>query len=291
MEQGTKEWHDWRNTGIGSSDASVIMGTSPWSTPRQLAETKKGLRERPEKNFAMQRGLDLEHEARLAYEKKMDEIMQAECIVHKKHKWMKASLDGINISRDIILEIKCPGKADHQKAVNGEIPEKYYAQVQHQLMTAEIKVAHYWSYYKPKGEEGEGALVIVDQDPEYQADLFDRELEFYEKYIKGDELPDPIDKDIVMRDDDLWKALTDQYKEAKDALDEISAVEKELKKRLYELAGENTAQGNGIRITRYFKKGRVNYDKIPELKDIDLEQYRGKGKIEQKLNILKDDQK
>ena len=285
MEQGSKEWHEWRDTGIGSSDACVIMGTSPWSTPRKIAEIKRGIRERDKANFAMKRGLDLEHEARLAYEKHTGEVMQPDCIVNKKHKWMKASVDGINISRDLILEIKVPGKEDHLKAVEGIIPEKYYPQVQHQMMVADVPIVHYWSYYK-----SQGALVMVVKDQEYQDELFEKEKEFYEKYIKGDALPDLTDKDIVKRDDEAWINLVDEYLKVKYDLEPLIEKEKELKKQLYDLAGDNSAEGNGIRVSRFFKKGNVDYKKVPELEGVDLEQYRKTGKVQYSLNMIKDNE-
>ena len=42
MEQKSEEWLDWRKKGIGSSDAPIIMGVSPWKTPFELWEEKTG---------------------------------------------------------------------------------------------------------------------------------------------------------------------------------------------------------------------------------------------------------
>lgn len=50
--------------------------------------------------------------------------------------------------------------------------------------------------------------------------------------------------------------------------------EKECRQEMINLAGSNSAYGCGVRLTKYNKKGRVAYEKIPELEGIDLEKYR-----------------
>ena len=48
MEQEGFEWHKWRMGGIGSSDAPVVMGVSPYKTIEQLYLEKTGQGEEPE---------------------------------------------------------------------------------------------------------------------------------------------------------------------------------------------------------------------------------------------------
>jgi hypothetical protein len=52
--------------------------------------------------------------------------------------------------------------------------------------------------------------------------------------------------------------------------------ELECRQGLIDLAGDDNAYGSGVQLTRYLKKGRIAYEKIPELKMIDLESYRSK---------------
>ena len=42
LRQNTPEWHRWRRQGIGASDAPVIMGETPFKTPRTLWSIKTG---------------------------------------------------------------------------------------------------------------------------------------------------------------------------------------------------------------------------------------------------------
>ena len=64
LEQNTEEGFEFRKTKIGSSDAPIIMGESPWKTPQQLWEEKMGLKESSYENAAIQRGKQLEAQAR-----------------------------------------------------------------------------------------------------------------------------------------------------------------------------------------------------------------------------------
>ena len=40
IQQGTKEWLEWRSQGIGASDAPAIMGENPWKRPETLLQEK-----------------------------------------------------------------------------------------------------------------------------------------------------------------------------------------------------------------------------------------------------------
>ena len=40
-------------------------------------------------------------------------------------------------------------------------------------------------------------------------------------------------------------------------------------------------------MTRFFKQGNVEYKKIPELKVVDLDRYRGKGREEVRVTVAK----
>src|SRR5690606_5098444 len=118
-------------------------------------------------NWATQRGTDLEPKARALYELEHELDMYATLVEHDTYPFLRASLDGFNEQARTVLEIKCPGKEDHEKAVKGEVPEKYFPQLQHQLLVANAVEAHYWSY----DGNGSTALVTVKPNKEYQAKL------------------------------------------------------------------------------------------------------------------------
>jgi hypothetical protein len=87
-------------------------------------------------------------------------------------------------SGDLIVEIKCPGWPDHQTAVRGRIPDKYYSQLQHLLAVSEAEICHYWSF-----REGRGVMVEVEPDQSYITRLMERESQFW-KSVKDNVAPD-----------------------------------------------------------------------------------------------------
>ena len=113
LQQGSSEWHALRSRMIRASDAASIMGIG-FLTPLQLWEQKMGFSQQ-EENWAMFRGKEMEPEARAAYESHTGEIMFPSVEISMQHPWAMASLDGINLERTKIVEIKCPGREDHAK--------------------------------------------------------------------------------------------------------------------------------------------------------------------------------
>ena len=83
-----------------------MLGVSPWQTPYQLWQLKLGLIEQ-EVTPAMRHGSDMESAARAAYEKQTGRVMQPLVVVDGEY---SASLDGMTLAGDRIVEIKCPVK-------------------------------------------------------------------------------------------------------------------------------------------------------------------------------------
>src|SRR6185295_476253 len=131
---------------IGSSDASAIMGVSPWDTPLTLWETKVGLRPAKDLSFAMARGIELEQEARNYISEKTGIEFHPTRIFSQEYPWMMANLDGISVCEQYSVEIKCPGAADHACAIAGVVPEKYLPQLIHQMIVTGHKIMYYLSY-------------------------------------------------------------------------------------------------------------------------------------------------
>ncbi len=53
------------------------------------------------------------------------------------------------------------------------------------------------------------------------------------------------------------------------------------------LAGHTSEQGHGVTVTQYVKAGAVDYKKVPELKGVDLEGYRGAARSEVRVTLSK----
>lgn len=272
--QGSDVWLEWRNHGIGGSDAPVIMGVSPWMTAYELWEIKTGKREQKVSNWAMKRGTDMEPIARQAYEEKTGHIMEPVCLTHPQLEWMRASLDGITLEGDLALEIKCPGRDDHATTKAGKVPDKYVPQVQHILAVSGAKSLHYWSF---DGEEG--VLVEVLPDDLYINCLIEEEQRFWE-CICTDTPPKG-----APRNDDAWVKAAKYYRDLKREHEALEALLESAKQSLIDLGG---GYGAGVSCQKVTTKGSIDYKSIPALKGLDLEPYRKKSRADWRITLEKD---
>ena len=277
MEQQTVDWHKWRSEGIGASDAPVIMEVSPWATPHELWQEKTGRLIKNRTTWATQRGNDMEPRARAKLELMLDIEFPATLAEHPSYTFIRASLDGWNQEKKIVLEIKCPGAEDHAKAEHGEIPAKYFPQLQQQLFVTGANKLFYYSYSENVHKIGNGFLVEVFPDKEYQKKLFDKLCKFW-KCVTDDIEPDLIERDYkLIRNADLlsdlisWKETSDNLKVLEKRLETMKA-----KILSHEKVKDSRVRCGNFKIGFTSRKGNVDYKKIPELKEIDLEQYRGK---------------
>lgn len=269
IQQNTPEWEEMRKGKIGASDAPIIMNVSPWKTPMQLWEEKSGFVPQGTQTFFMKRGHHLEQKAREKLEEMTGVLFQSVVRVHPEFEWMIASLDALSLDNAILAEIKCPGKEDHKKAMEGEVPEKYFPQLQHQMEVCGVDKAIYFSF---DGENG--VIVEVKKDEKYVADMLKKEKNFYE-CMKSLKPPSLTDKDHQLINSFEWESTAKQWTETNRAIKELQEKEKELRDNLIGLSQHHSSKGGGITLTKVVRKGNVKYSDIPELKNVCLDQYRG----------------
>lgn len=274
---GSKEWLEYRRMKIGASDAPVILNKSPWSSPFMLWE-QKVLGKEKEMNAAMKRGVEMEEAARQCFEKKMGTEVFARCAEHDSISWMMASLDGIDMDQKICVEIKCAGKEDHGKALQGKVPEKYYPQLQHQLEVTGLDGMYYFSF-----NGNDGTIVEVAKDRHFIDAMVQEEKAFYKCMMELDP-PQLTERDLIsLEKDERWTETALKWKETNKKLKELEEQENLLRSQLINIAGDRNVFGANVRLTRSITKGTVEYAKIPELSCIDLNQYRKKSSIRWRL--------
>ena len=180
LPQGSENWHAFRKGKIGCSLAPVVAKVG-FETPleywkRKLFSEDSRESKGQKQTFIMKRGLDLEPLARQIVGKKLNLVFKPVVIQSVEARWRFASVDGYAISSDnkaIFLEIKCPGEEDHLTALKGQIPKKYYPQLQHIMDVGEVDSMYYYSF-----DGKEGCLIEVEKDPIYCASLKEQELQF-----------------------------------------------------------------------------------------------------------------
>src|SRR5215472_11217794 len=210
LHQNTPAWHRWRMDGIGASDAPVIMGETPFKTPRALWSIKTGRMPEDPAGPAARRGHELEQYARRVYERQTGIQMEPLCLVHEELEWMRASLDGLSFDGSTLLEIKCPlSVRDRASAKQGRLPSQYYAQLQHQLEVSEAQLAHYWSFHGTNG-----ILIEIRPDREYAKRLVEAEAAFW-KLVKENRWPDVTGEELDLNADPQWRDTALLYREVR----------------------------------------------------------------------------
>lgn len=268
--QGSKEWLAWRKTKLTASTAPIIMGDSPWSTKFQLWEEMLNLREPRQTNDAMERGNRLEPVVRSKLELKLVCKFKAACFEHPDIKYLACSLDGISDDGKYIIEIKCPGIADHSIAREGQIPLKYKAQLALTLEVMGFDSIFYASYYEKLDEL---ILIEVKRDRAYIQKLLD-EMDAFWNCLQNFSPPELTERDFAQNNSPEWESKAKRYLEVSNLLKSLEKEQEELRLSLIDMADNRSTMGAGLRLTRYAKKGVVQYKNIPELKTVDLNEYR-----------------
>ncbi len=279
-----QEWLQMRKNYIGASDAPIIMNGLHFNkTPYMLWREKLGIGADTADTYATRNGKNREEEARQAYEKYTGTQANPEDVFHPEKKFMRASLDGLSTNRDTILEIKHAGAADHALAKSGKVPEKYWAQVQHQLACIPAKKLDYFSCLY----DGDDRVIVeVERDEDYIERLYQKEGHFWDQVLCL-EAPDLTSKDFQdKKSSKEWGPLEQRWAALHQQIQPLLEEEKACRKLLIDMAGDLSAIGHCVRVTRVVRKGTVNYKAIPELIGVDLEAHRKKAVEAWRLQLI-----
>lgn len=174
MIQGSPEWFAARAGKITASRVGDLMArtkSGPSTSHANLlallaVERITGQCVETYTNAAMQRGTELEPEARAAYEAHAGLLCEeVGIVVHPKMSYVTCSPDGM-VGDDGLLEIKCPqSMAKHLEALrSGSHAVEYRWQVQHQMMVTGRAWCDVVSY-DPRWPEGlRLAITRVERD-------------------------------------------------------------------------------------------------------------------------------
>lgn len=267
FEIGSEEWKKVRRALVTATDSAAILGVSPWCTRTKLLR-KKVLGIETPVTAAMQRGIDLEEAARHLFEKEMGEMVFPDFKTCAKNPWLAATFDGYN-DLGTLIEIKCPGEEDHNYAMNGAVPKKYYPQLQTQMVVANVHHMWYISY-RPESDVPY-IRIAVGRDDRYCLAMLVKLKQFY------DELMALTPEDFKV----AHLEPTEEIMNAELELIKFIAISKQaetnietLKQYLTEKCNFKECEGTLLRYKPLSCKGKVDYSAIPELEGVDLETYR-----------------
>lgn len=293
--QNRQEWLNWRQKGIGSSDAAAIMGVSPYKTIRQLYEEKIATEfKEKQSNWAMEKGNEYEPIARKQFcahynlQNGTEETFDPLLVELEGAPFMRASLDGASKDAKTLIEIKYQGKENHAKIVaahklystgkyeNADHLDKiakeairidYWTQMQHQLLCANAQINYMVSFDGKKSV----AWIPIRADKEYQKKHF-RECVKFQDCVTN-RIPPGVTEDDFVQLDGMDKTI-EEWKRVTKNLKELEELQKSLRESILAKVTHPKMRACGVTIVQVEKQGSVDYKKIPELKGVDLEKYR-----------------
>jgi len=281
--QRTPEWRKRRQDGIGSSDAAVIAGVSPWGDIRTLFAEKVGWAAPVIETRPMKFGIALEAVVATAYSEKTGRKVRRvrRMLRHRELPWMLASLDRVVIGEMRLVEIKTARFASDEWGADGsdEVPDHVRIQVEHQMAVTGYEVADVVVLFAGSDLR----TYTIERDADIQADLLGMETAFWSAVQAKSLPPDLTDlgpRPVPLREgeveaSDTITALVAQLRGVRTNFDQVEAVKKELEHSLrHELIDVATVRGDGFRISYRHQADRhqVGWEEIAAAYRARLEQ-------------------
>lgn len=267
LQQGTPEWLELRKTKITATDSAVILGLSPYKTPLELWNEKKGIIEPSPINQAMRFGSAIEEDLR----KEACELTGIEFFPYvavPNNDYIMASLDGIDFDKVAILEIKYTNKKYFEDIKKGNVPLHFFAQVQKQFICVPTaKIAY---LYVANGDDRYMHTILPNEA--FIEEIKQADLLFYT--LLQDTVPPPkSEKDYVLVEDEPeLKELLDEWETIKSMKKTYEAREKELKMKILAYTDDGNCRAYGFKITKSYCNTH-DYKKACEEAEISLEKY------------------
>ena len=185
FEQRTEDWYNIRKGKMTASNAETIIANGKGLETyiyNLMAEYYSSAEKENYINADMQRGIDLEPEARLEFEFYTNlDVQEVGFIEHNE--FIGVSPDGL-IGNDGLIEIKCPNDSIYFKLLlSNNIKPEYIAQMQMQMYVTDRQYCYFVSY-----------------NPNFEKSLYikkiNRDEEMIEKLKKGLERGTQLIKEI-----------------------------------------------------------------------------------------------
>jgi putative phage-type endonuclease len=171
MDQRSDEWFAARLGFATASRMNDALAGSETAARRNyliqlVTERLTGQQQESYNSAAMQRGVDLEPVARMAYEATNGFVDKAGFYKHSSIEWFGASPDGL-VGDDGLVEIKCPNSTTHVDYIlSGKVPTKYQRQMLAQLACTGRKWCDFVSFDDRLPEHLQLFVVRFEPKPE-----------------------------------------------------------------------------------------------------------------------------
>lgn len=292
LQQGSKQWLDWRRGGIEANDivvlaayAEVLNVTVPaeiasalgerkipsWlATPLELFNRKvNGVQSSsaPAETGDMVRGKKLEPMVRAG----ANEVFRANFVpVCIEDGFYRVSLDGLDTRRKAMLEITAP-----RKLWEGNLPAHHRLMMVYQRAVLDrsgvLKDARIRSMGVAAGYEQELCTkytkdgIWFDTFPvEHDASLGDWLMllaeTFWTQFVQAGVAPPVVAADVHVHRDAAWKSAAEEYRRLYAKAGEVNAQLQQARQKLLDLVGDDECvhEGFGVRVSPYHKEGTTS---------------------------------
>lgn len=269
---------------ITGSRVGAVLGVNRYQTAadvlRDMVRDHFGAEPEFTGNTATEYGQAHEDDARTAYETAHGLLVldAQEFITHPEHAWLGVSPDGM-VGADGMVEIKCPMRARYTSVK--EKPE-YWAQIQLALACTGRAWCDFliWRSFPDADRLGVEPLIVerVPADPDWLPSRLGVLAAFHAEYLRivaDPELAAPFLADPE-RGDPEWAAAAVEFRAADEAVEQAGKRLDAARQRLRELAGDRSARGCGVSVTRTERAGSVDWRRVAEkyAPDADPEEFR-----------------
>lgn len=185
-----QEWLQLRQTGIGGSDVSAIIGLNPYKTPVQVFLEKVSPVAEHDDNEAMFWGRKLEPLLLSVFEERTGlSVTKPQCLYRsRQYPFMLASLDAEGVDADgRPFVVECKTASAHMKHLweDGGIPVYYVVQLLHYL----IVTGYAYGYFAVLIGGNDFRIQRVERDAELEQMLCERERDFWEQAVMAGNMP------------------------------------------------------------------------------------------------------
>ncbi len=299
-DQEKHEWLKERQTGIGGSDASVILGVNPFRTKTELWAEKIAdtVTEIPP-NPAMLRGLVLEPVAADLYvERTGRQVRRQPMRRHAEHEFMIGNVDRQilavgEVEATGILEIKCPGLRVMANVKARGLSDYMTVQLMHYLGV----YGYEWgSFCLFNAENWDVIYFDLEADQEFIGAITEMERDFWNDYVLTGTAPPEDDEPLIdipevegelkVIDVDTWRSAAEELRDAQSLRKAGAELEDIAKGRLKYLMESNELDAVEIpdlaRLYYRMSSGRTSWKKTAEAiaKDanVTVDEFKVEGK-------------
>lgn len=185
------EWLRYRQAGIGGSDASAVLGLSRWKGPIDVwLDKTKEITQDDGASEAAYWGTVLEDIVAQEFAKRTGlQVRRRNAILmHDAHDFILANIDRELVGQKVGLECKTASAYKKEEWSADEIPAEYIVQCQHYMAVTGYEA--WWIACLIGGNQF--VYKRIDRDEEFIEMLLAAEVDFWNRYVVGGEMP-PVD--------------------------------------------------------------------------------------------------